>query len=169
MKCYFGFILCLVAGALLCGCKPSEKNYRLAYETAQAKAREGLDDDVYEAMLRDELPPLIHIMGDSVRVQRVNLNWFYTPQSVDSGKSQEPLPYNLAVALYKMPVNARAHANDLAQEGYASCVMRSGTDKYYVIAARSGSLDSIAHASSAYIATHEPPYPGLPCVVALQR
>ena len=107
-------------------------------------------------------------MGDSVRVERKPLVWFYTPQAVDSGRPHDPAPYNLAISRYKMATNARAHADALAGEGYSSYVFRSGRDLYYVMAALLPTLDSAAHASSQFLITHKEGYVGIPCPIAIQ-
>jgi len=162
------FYISIVALVVLAACKPSEKNYRLAYETAQRQAREGLDEGVYELMQAESLPPMIHVMGDSVRVQRLPLQWYYSPLAVDSGKRILPAAYNVAISVYKMPTNARAHADALADEGYRAVVMQSGVGSYYVMAGCTEALDSAAHLSSEYIKRHENGFVGIPCPIAIQ-
>ena len=162
------FIFFFAAGLLLVACKPSENNYKLAYDTARRVEREGLDDGVFELMQQEALPPMVRVMGDSVRIKRVNLKWYYTPAAVDSGKRIEPGAYNVAVSVFKMPTNAKAQADAIAAEGYRSCVMLNNGNNYYVIAGVAESLDSAAHLSSRYLSTHNSGYVGLTCPVALQ-
>lgn len=166
MKKYL--LILLGIGMIMTACKPSEKNYKLAYETARQIEREGLDDGVFELMQQDALPPMVRVMGDSVRVKRVALKWYYTPAGVDSGKPIQPANYNVAVSMFKMPTNAKAQADAIAQEGYRSCVMLHRNDTYYVIAGAVETLDSAARLSSKYLSTHSSGYVGLSCPVALQ-
>jgi len=161
-------LYCVAALALLVGCKPSEKHYKIAYETAQQRAREGLDEGIYELMQKESLPPLKHIGEDSVRVQRMRMIWFYTPAAVDSGRRIDPAPYNLAVALYSMPTNARAHADAIAEEGYRAVVLKTGSDKYYVMAGLTQTLDSAARLATRYEATHRGRFIGIPCPIAIE-
>ena len=162
-KLLIAFAVLIALGA----CKPSEENYRLAYETARQRDREGLDEGVYELMQQEKLPPMIHVLGDSVRVQRLPLAAFYCP-GADSVKTCVPQAYNVAVALYKMPTNARAHADRLADEGYHSVVLKSGASLYYVMAGLVESLDSAARLSRRYDMSHAGEYIGIPCPVAIQ-
>ncbi len=133
-------------------CKPTEKNYRLAYELAQQKARENLDDAEYAMMLEEEQPPLVHAGDDSIRARTLPLMWQYSPQSLDSGRRADPLRYNLAVGMYTMLTNAKAHADNLVAKGWHSVVFRSGgKPSYYVVAMRSDSLDRVATEARRYI------------------
>ena len=161
-------LIFIAVGLLLAACKPSENNYKLAYDTARRLEREGLDDGVFELMQQEALPPMVHVLGDSVRVKRVALKWYYTPAAIDSGRPIEPAAYNVAVSMFKMPTNAKAQADAIAAEGYRSCVMRHRSDTYYVIAGAVESLDSAARLSSRYLSTHKSGYVGLTCPVALQ-
>lgn len=157
--------LALLTG--LAACKPSEKNYRLAYETAQQKARAGLDEGVYEMMQAEELPPFMRSATDSVRALAAPVIWQYTPQAVDSGRRLDPAPYNLAVGKYKMLTNARGQADNLAAAGWRSCILRTGEPVYYVVAAQSSSLDSIAAEARRYAREYPRGVVALPCPVAL--
>lgn len=139
-----------VCALTLWACKPSERNYRLAYETAQQKARAGIDDDIFELMQAEELPPWRRTATDSVRTIAAPVIWHYTPAAVDSGGRIDPAPYNLIVGKYSMPTNARAQADRLATQGYRSHVLRTGQPIYYVVAVASASLDTIASAAHDY-------------------
>ena len=125
---YTRICACITAVAALISlacCKPTEKNYRLAYELAQQKARENLDDAEYAMMLEEEQPPLVHAGDDSIRARTLPLMWQYSPQSLDSGRRADPLRYNLAVGMYTMLTNAKAHADKLCRFSqklfYRSC------------------------------------------------
>lgn len=162
-KLFIAVVVLITLGA----CKPSENNYRLAYETAMQRDREGLEEGVYELIQQEKLPPMIHVLGDSVRVQRLPLAAFYCP-GTDSLDKCMPQYYNVAVALYKMPTNARAHADRLAGEGYHSAVLKSGASLYYVMAGLVESLDSAARLARMYDLSHAGEYIGIPCPIAIQ-
>lgn len=135
-----------LAALFLTACKPTEKNYKMAYDLAQERLRAGLDEDEFELISEEKLPPYQHGLTDSVRVQSVPLMWQWSPEAVDSGKRASPKVYNLSVGTYKMLTNAKAHAGNLAAQGWKSAVMRSGAGPtYYVVIRRSDDLDSVAH------------------------
>lgn len=151
MKRIYNYIILAVGVVLLAGgCKTTEKNYRQAYEKAQQKARDGLEEGVYELMVQESLPPYRHTATDSVRVMGEHLLWQYTPETVDSGRQIMPKEYNLAVAKYSMLTNAKAHADRLAGEGWRAVLLRNGEPLYYVVVKMSASLDTIAGAAHEY-------------------
>lgn len=157
-------IAALCATSLFVACKPTEKNYKMAYDRAKEKARRGLTDAEYEMMVLNELPGYMRTPTDSVRAFTEGLMWQYTPLAVDSGRKVEPAPYNLAVGKYTMLTNAKAHADRLAADGWHSHIFRTGAAVYYVVVKMSNSLDTVAHAARDYaaryphgtVALHEP-------------
>lgn len=153
---------------LLSACKPTEKNYRTAYETAMAREQQDVDPDILRQMKAEELPPMVRVMGDSVRVKRMPIAWYYTPAQVDSGKRISPANYNVCVANYKMPANAKAHAESLAERGFRSAVMSQGQTRFFVMAGMVSTLDSAAHLSSRLLRDYPHEYVGQPCPIAIQ-
>lgn len=159
-----GVFVLAIAASLLAGCKPTEKNYKLAYDKAMEKKHAGVTEEVYDMMLQESLPRYMHTPGDSVRTFSEAIIWQYTPVEVDSGRKTDPAPYNLAVAKYSMLTNAKSHADNLAADGWKSCVFRNGEPVYYVVVKRSANLDSVAKAAHEYVrryptgtvALHEP-------------
>lgn len=157
-------VLALALSALMVACKPTERNYRLAYDKAQDKARQGLTDMEYDMMLANSLPPYARTRTDSVRTFSEAVIWQYTPLAVDSGRKQTLAPYNLAVGKYSMLTNAKAHADRLAGDGWRSVVVRNGEPVYYVVVKMSADLDTVARAAHVYsaryprgtVALHEP-------------
>lgn len=139
---------------MLCGCKPTEKNYLMAYDKAQTKLRQGLSEQEYEMMLQESLPPYRRTASDSIRAFSEIVIWQYTPQRVDSGRKADPAPYNLAVGKYSMLTNAKAHADRLASDGWDSYVLRTSEPVYYVVAKMTASLDSVAAAAHSYMARY---------------
>ena len=157
-------LVALVGLSLFVACKPTERNYKLAYDKARQKARQGLTDEQYDIMLLNSLPPYRHTLTDSVRTFAEPVIWQYTPLAVDSGRKQTPAPYNLTVGKYSMLTNAKAHADRLAGDGWRSVVLRNGEPVYYVVVKMSANLDTIARAAHDYaarypngtVALHEP-------------
>lgn len=157
----------IIAILLACGlpaCKPTENNYRLAYDKAKQREREGLTEDEFEKMTLEGLPGYRYTATDSVRVFSKGVIWQYTPESVDAGNTISPDYYNLAVGKYTMLTNAKAHADRLAADGWRALVLRSGEPEYYVIVKQSSDLDTIAAAAHSYtkrypqgtVSLHEP-------------
>ncbi|MCM1319322.1 MAG: hypothetical protein NC217_02950 [Muribaculaceae bacterium] len=149
-KLIFGAILSLTTASLFVGCKPTENNYRMAYDKAMEKQREGLTDEQYALMYEESLPRYMRTPTDSVRGFSESMIWQYTPIAVDSGRKVDPAPYNLTVGKYSMLTNAKSHADNLAADGWKSYVFRNGEPIYYVIVMRSADLDSVAQAAHAY-------------------
>lgn len=149
----YGF-LALVGLPLMVACKPTERNYKLAYDKARDKARQGLSAEEYDMMLLNSLPPYARTATDSVRTFAESVIWQYTPLAVDSGRKQSPAQYNLAVGKYSMLTNAKAHADRLAADGWGSVVLRNGEPLYYVVVKMSADLDTIARAAHEYTARY---------------
>lgn len=146
-----------ICGLLLSSaCKPTEKNYKAAYDKAQEKARQGLATEEYEQMLLNSLPSYERTATDSVRTFVEGVVWQYTPLAVDSGARISPARYNLAVGKYTMLTNAKAHADRLAAEGWRATVFRNGEPEYFVVVKISESLDTVAKAAHDFTAR----YPG---------
>lgn len=95
---------------VLPSCKPSEKNYREAYELAHKRERANLDDDIFARLQTDDMPALRVIGSDSIYVApREALLILWQPGSTNTSVTTAP-PYNLVVGEYRNPANARAHA-----------------------------------------------------------
>lgn len=101
---------CLCGLMLLAGCKPSEKNYKAAYDLAQERDREGLEDDIYAKLKTEGMPKLLKIGEDSVYLApREPLLILWQPGSANMNVTTAPA-YNLVVGEYRNSTNARAHA-----------------------------------------------------------
>lgn len=126
-------------------CKPTEKNYRTAYDTAMIKrqaeeeARRQLEKDldiVGEGLLEEVDGTRREVLGgDTVWALHTR---FAQRDSI--------LPYSLAVA--KLAMRANAHA---MTERHPHWKAASSNDNFYILAAQSHSLDSILHARRAFI------------------
>lgn len=103
-------LLTLASLALLPACKPSEKNYKAAYELAQQRDHEDLDDDIYAKLKTEGMPKVVMVEGDSMYLApREPLLILWQPGSTNSAVTSAP-SYNLVIGEYRNPANARAHA-----------------------------------------------------------
>lgn len=122
------------AGALV-GCKPTEKNYREAYEAAQSKKKQA------EAALGIDVPlqqdngiSLRKIGNDSVWVSHELVK--AEPDDVDNSRRETMKgKYGIAISRYRMPTNAKAQMEDLRARGYDAFLAGNGSDRWYVIIA----------------------------------
>lgn len=143
---------------LFVGCKPTEANYRKAYEAAKSKREAAEREQMLPAtgLQSDDGPQLRVIAGDSIYVSR----------GVFRGPKGEipPAPWLLAVGTYKMHTNAEASVEALRAEGWKRALpMRDADDKWYAIAAGAPTLDSIRAVAADFRKKHPGyPYIGLP-------
>lgn len=144
--------------AFLMACKPTEKGYKEAYDTAFNKRQEAMADiDVsgaVDGIQRVDGPQLKEIDGVKVYI----LNQRISPES------GEKLPgnYNVAIGTYKMSTNCLAQAQNLKEEGFEAFAAKATDGMYYTIA---GSFDSLSDAvkfSVKYKSGKNRVYVGLP-------
>lgn len=155
--------------ALLQACKPSEKNYKAAYELAVQRDHEGLEDSIYNLIKQEELPRIARFGADSAYVApRESLLIFWQPGSTNTSLTTAPA-YNLVIGEYTNPTNARAHAMqfmpptdpkakkakpkkgekvaaDTIPDGwdwYPMVLLRGADDHYYVAIAHSDSIEGL--------------------------
>lgn len=148
----------LAAMGLVSSCKPSEKNYRKAYDAAVAKRAVAAQDDELDfgRMIRDDLPRRERIETDSAYVRRESLVLFG-----DAPASFELC--NVAVSAFQMRTNAQAMANRLKNEGMDAFVLESSGGTLYVIAASRSNLREAVKWMREFISAHpEFTYVGLP-------
>ena len=140
------------------GCKPTEANYKKAYDAAKAKREQVAAEQMRPAtgLLNDEGPQMRIVDGDTVYVTNEML--------LEADGSRMKGRYALGVGLFKMDTNAKASAADLAKNGYPHARMgKARGGKYYTLATFSQNLDSIRAASKEFKKKF-PDYPfvGLP-------
>lgn len=157
MKRFIKLLPALLLVSLFCGCKPSEKNYRAAYDVAVAKRQKDAPDTAAGLgdAVRDGAPVRREIDGKTL--------WVLTePLSRVDGQGA-PDPWNVAVAAYKMTANARSHAERLSGEGYESSLLKNSDGMIYVIAATPVSLSEAAEFIRRFREKHpDTVYVGLP-------
>lgn len=141
------------------GCKPTEKNYKAAYDAALAKRQaEQNDPDM-------NLPVGGYQMMDSPQVKRIGDKEYYyqfvrLKPLVDSVKMSV---YNVAVAVYKMPTNCEAQVSDLRDAGYNSFGAKSADDRYYVLVGSYATMEDAAAEIDKYVKNNKNGvYVGLP-------
>lgn len=145
--------IALLAAVVLTSCKPTENNYKAAYDAAQAKReKDASDPDIYipgGQLVREGEPKEETIEGRKVLVMR-------EPLKLIAG--QAPLKrYNVAIAYYKMTANAQAHWERIKADYPEAVLTQNGKEIYSVCI---GSFDSEAEAVTAY-AAFEAKYPDM--------
>ncbi len=140
---------------ILAGCKPTENNYRQAYDAAKAK-RDAANAEAMvptTGLLNDDGTSLKMVNGDSLFVTRDRLR-------LDAEMKDVYKTYNVAVGVYKMNTNAKAQAAALREEGYnAHAVMTTG-DRWYTVVGYFDSLDE----AQAFIKKFKEKHPGYPYI-----
>lgn len=141
-------ILLTLSGCLvLTGCKPTEKNYKAAYDVALAKRQaEQSDPDMNlpgSDYQRLDAPQTKKIGDKEYNYQFVRLN------PLDDSVTMNP--YNVAVSVYKMPTNCEAQVSDLKEAGYKAFGAKSGDDKYYVMIGSYSTLEDATAAVDSYV------------------
>lgn len=126
-----------LAAVVLTGCKPTEKNYKAAYDAAVSKREKANESLAADGLISEDGPREHRINGDTYYMLNENL-------SVAAGEDALK-PVNVAVAVFKMPTNARSGAASLKDKGYGARAAQAPGDKWYVIA---GSFDSLDDAAS---------------------
>lgn len=142
---------------IMTGCKPTENNYREAYDAAMQKKKASSQDDVilpagvkfHKAGTADERK----VDGETVKVINMRLKLADTVDGVSLDR------YNVAVARYKMLTNARAQAADLRREGNVSggenAFTAEGVDSgFYVVVATFPELRQAASFARKYAESH---------------
>ncbi|MDE5878051.1 MAG: SPOR domain-containing protein [Muribaculaceae bacterium] len=152
-------IYLIAAGAVLVmgmgACKPTEKNYRAAYDAAQAKRQAAVADDFIPAQGLQST--------DGPRLTTVGETQIYTWSEPLKSDDVKLGICNIAVGLYSMDTNARSLAERLQSEGYSHAgVVTNGDGKFYVVAVVTTTLEEAAAAVAEFEKRHAGfPYSGL--------
>lgn len=184
-------VMAALAALAMCACKPTEKNYKAAYDAAlekrmevaaEAAAPDGtllIDDDGYTRVpaggrnvlvrtlplrrVADEKLPSLPLSAEQAGSEMTQ-DPGSAAQSAEATQTEMRVPVsNLAVASYRMRANALGHAARLRDEGWPAFVLVDADDNFYTIAGGYLSLPDAADAASRYAAGHkDTPYVGLP-------
>lgn len=132
----FVFAMALVC-MCLAGCKPTEKNYKSAYDAALEKRQAAVADLGVEIdgtrLEQVDGAQLREVDGVSVYV----LNERISPADFIS---ELPGNYNVAVGKYKMITNSKSQSEVLQKSGLHAFPAKNSEDYYYTIAASFPSL-----------------------------
>lgn len=125
-----------IAAVALSGCKPTEKNYRAAYDAAINKRQ-----SVADSLEADGL-----VSADGPRSRNVDgKDYYFLSEIMKAAEGYDALlAVNVAVAQFKMPTNARSGVEALREKGYDARLAKGMGDKWFIIA---GSFDSIKEAT----------------------
>lgn len=121
-------LLLLCCGA---GCKPTEKNYRSAYDVARGKR----DRDNRQ---REELRRDMGIGGDVMQevdgaaLARVDDREVWV-RHVAFPAADSVATYAVSIATFRMPANAASLAADMRAEGFGTARAVKGADRHFVI------------------------------------
>lgn len=135
-------LLTMFAAGILTGCKPTEKNYRSAYDAALGKraredsARRELNRDL--GIEQTGTGVLQEVDGARFQTVRGHDVWM---RNVTFSRADSIGKYSVGAAVFRMRSNARAMAADLRAEGYTSAKDAEAKDEYFVILDSFDSLD----------------------------
>ncbi len=123
---------------LAAGCKPTEKNYKAAYDAAIAK-RQAVDVDIdipTEGLIVEGEPSRRSLQGHDV--------WYLvSPLGTIADGSLAPQAFSVATGCFKMPVNALDQARALREKKMAAFAVKGEQDRYYSVA---GSFETLEEA-----------------------
>ena len=159
--------LLAVAGG---GCKPTEGNYRSAYDKAyeankrkNTEATTAVDGTKLEMM---DGPNISIVEGDTLYISRERVS------PVEAAPST-PGVYGVAIGRYGMPTNARRQVQELSATSPSAFMAKDGDDNYYVIIRTVETLPEARDVIKDFHAAH-PGYPSIglpqgPVVVTVLR
>lgn len=131
-----------LCAAAITGCKPTEKNYKAAYDAAIAKRAKDSkpNEDVPEGveLIREGAPRRTLVAGDTLWVRTEPLSGYGADASTPVAH------YNIVIASYKMPANAAAQSANFAAEGWKSRVLKNRDELFYVVAAQCSTIEETA-------------------------
>lgn len=142
-----------IAVMLMTGCKPTENNYRTAYEAALAKRERAVADadmGIPEGgLISLDGPRTRDVGGETVYVESRPLQ-LTAPSDVPEGgnvakDAPHPERYNVVVGKYRMATNAIGQVGQLKGNGYAGAFpAHSDKDTQYAVAAAFDSIEEAA-------------------------
>ncbi len=126
------FVIAGIAAIALSSCKPTEKNYRAAYDAALNKREKVAETLAADGLLAEDAPKSQVVDGDTL---------YFVNEVIRVDDVASPLkPLNVAVGVFKMNTNARSGAAALKERGFDARAARALEDKWYIIA---GSFDTV--------------------------
>ena len=130
------YSILLIAGAMaalsLGSCKPTETNYRQAYEAAAEQRREstGLDSTIYGRIRNSAVTSWLVVNGDSLPMRKE-----YIGYTDGGGSSRDNVKrYNVVVGQFRQVFNAKQMRQRLIDNGYDSAmIVHTREPLYYVV------------------------------------
>ena len=118
--------------ATLASCKPSEENYRAAYQTAKAKEdTTPLEETIYSNIRKEARPKNVIVGNDTIPMITQYIS--FTTQA--GGDINNFHRYNIVVAEFKQIFNAKAMLKRVVDAGYTDAfVVQTREPLYYVVA-----------------------------------
>ena len=153
---------CILLGAflfLLTGCKPTEKNYKSAYDAALGKRQSSMneiDGNIPEGKLQQV---------DGAQLKEVDgISVYVLNKRIYPAEENMSLPgnYNVAIGAYKMITNCKAQSEVLKEEGYSAFPAKEPEGMYYTIAGSFPTLSDAVKFYSEYQRGKGKVYVGLP-------
>lgn len=146
-------LIIIAVGVLaLTACKPTEKNYRSAYDIAVNKRQAEQQALDAEGLVSEDAPKPRYIDGDTLYFANeiIRMDEDFAPyKDAKSKVAAEGTPVenplkalNVAVGMFKMNTNARSGASDLRDKGFSAFPVRAQGGKWYIIAGSFDTLDS---------------------------
>ena len=147
----------LPAAALLlilaAGCKPTENNYKAAYDAAQQKRQaSATDPDILlpagGKLQQFDAPNKQVVDGDTYNVIKEHLKF-------EDGVEHAMHKWCVAVAVYKMPTNCAAQVSQLFTKGYKAFGAQNAKGQHYAIAGAFQTLKEAAAFAKEFKAKHK--------------
>ena len=135
-------------------CKPTENNYKQAYDAAQNKRQAAAAADAELGIPGGKLQ---NIDGPQVKVVNGDtIAWMKSHVKFTGGMENELRKWSVAVAAYKMPTNCAAQVSRLFTDGYKAFSVETPQGLFYVVAGSFDNLDEAAVFAKEYAAKHKP-------------
>lgn len=132
-----GALLLLAVAISAVSCKPTENNYKAAYDAALNKRNRDADITGGQLVSLDG-PRLQKVDGDSVYV-------LYSILRLEDAVKEDADKYNVAVGAYRMPANCDSQVEVLRERGYRSFSGEGRDGMYYAFA---GAFPTIGEAAA---------------------
>ncbi|MDE7160253.1 MAG: SPOR domain-containing protein [Muribaculaceae bacterium] len=143
----------VIMACILTGCKPTENNYKAAYDAALAK-RQSVDADAAllsggHDVVRPDAPKTRKAGDRQVAYRRERIK---PDEGTDIDLSR--LPYAVAVAQWRMPTNARSQASALRSEGLEAFAATDSRDRWWTVAGAYPTFEEAAEALLRFADSH---------------
>lgn len=155
------YLLPVLAVALLWSCKPSEKNYKEAYDRTMARdsVRTEFNETIYGRFRRDVKEYQAVSDNDTVNVRTTRV-WVVADEGVSG---QQMKKYCVVVGEFKQLLNARSMRDRFNAGGYPNAFIVQTPEPYYYVIAASDTQLPIAMSFTERLKKESPIPLKLPC------